>query len=99
LPDRTSASLADWLQAHPSIEILTRDRSTIYAEGAARGVPWAVADMHRTLQIAFGWSDEHLHRFVIHGRLYGADNRFDSRRVRLGDLCLRLRERLLYEYL
>src|SRR5947209_15549346 len=27
-----------------------------------------VADVHRTLQVAFGWSDEHLHRFVIHGR-------------------------------
>jgi transposase len=42
LPDRTATSLADWLQAHPSIEILTRDRSTTYAEGAARGAPRAV---------------------------------------------------------
>jgi hypothetical protein len=56
------------------------------------------ADLHRTLQVAFGWSDEHLHRFVIHGRLYGADSLFDSHRVRLGDLGLRLRERFLYEY-
>ena len=30
-----------------------------------------VADLHRTLHVAFGWSDEHLHRFVIQGRLYG----------------------------
>jgi hypothetical protein len=57
-----------------------------------------IADLHRTLQVAFGWSDEHLHRFVIHGRLYGADSRFASRRVRLGDFGLRLRERFLYEY-
>jgi hypothetical protein len=57
-----------------------------------------VADLHRTLQVAFGWSDEHLHRFVIQGRLYGADSLFDSRQVRLGDLGLRLRERFLYEY-
>lgn len=42
LPDRTAKSLADWLQTHPSIEILTRDRSTTYAEGAARGAPRAV---------------------------------------------------------
>jgi len=45
-----------------------------------------IADLHRTLQIAFGWSDEHLHRFVIQGRLYGDDSLFDSRRVRLADL-------------
>jgi hypothetical protein len=57
-----------------------------------------VADLHRTLQVAFGWSDEHLHRFVIQGRLYGDDSLFDSRRVRLADLGLRLRERFVYEY-
>ena len=28
----------------------------------------SIADLHRTLQVAFGWSGEHLHRFVIHGR-------------------------------
>src|SRR5712691_4947791 len=42
LPDRTATSLADWLHAHPSVEIGTRDRSATYAEGAARGVPQAV---------------------------------------------------------
>ncbi len=42
LPDRTATSLADWLHAHPSVEIVTRDRSATYAEGAARGVPQAV---------------------------------------------------------
>jgi len=31
LPDRTAESLAQWLQAHPSIELVTRDRSTDYA--------------------------------------------------------------------
>jgi len=30
-----------------------------------------VADLDRTLQVAVGWSDEHLHRFVIQGRLHG----------------------------
>jgi hypothetical protein len=57
-----------------------------------------VADLHRTLQVTFGWSDEHLHPFVIQGRLYGDDSLFDSRRVRLADLGLRLRERFVYEY-
>ena len=30
-----------------------------------------LAQLHHTLQIAFGWSDLHLHRFRIHGRNYG----------------------------
>src|SRR5450756_2878359 len=30
-----------------------------------------IADLHAVLQAAFGWADEHLHRFVIHGREYG----------------------------
>jgi hypothetical protein len=30
-----------------------------------------IADLHYTLQTAFGWSDEHLHRFHIHGQDYG----------------------------
>jgi hypothetical protein len=33
LLDRTAASLAGWLVAHPSLEVVTRDRSTAYAEG------------------------------------------------------------------
>ena len=57
-----------------------------------------VADLHAVLQIAFGWSDEHLHRFVIQGRHYGDDGRADPRRVRLSDLGLRVGERWLYEY-
>jgi hypothetical protein len=57
-----------------------------------------IADLHRTLQVAFAWRDEHLHRFVIHGRLYGEDGLVDSRRVQLADLGLRLGERFLYEY-
>src|SRR5438477_1061276 len=71
--------------------LLVRDDSTI-------------ADLHATLQIALGWSDEHLNRFVIHGREYGVGHlggisfRDDSRRVRLADLGLRLREGVLYEY-
>ena len=32
-----------------------------------------VADLHATLQVALGWSDEHLHRFLIQGRQYGHD--------------------------
>jgi hypothetical protein len=63
-----------------------------------------VADLHALLQICFGWSDEHLHRFVIQGREYGVGHiggpgfRDDPRRVRLEGLGLRLDERFVYEY-
>src|SRR6266700_1351757 len=58
----------------------------------------SIADLHATLQPALGWSDEHLHRFVIHGCQYGDGGRADPRRVRLSDLGLRVGERFLYEY-
>jgi hypothetical protein len=63
-----------------------------------------IADMHGTLQTAFGWTDEHLNRFVVHGREYGVRHDGgigfgdDPRHVRLADLGLRARERFLYEY-
>jgi hypothetical protein len=30
-----------------------------------------IADLNATLQIALGWSDSHLNRFLIQGREYG----------------------------
>ncbi len=30
-----------------------------------------ISDLHRVLQVAFGWYDEHLHRFDIFGQDYG----------------------------
>lgn len=42
LPDREASSLEHWLQAHPGIEILSRDRSSAYADGASKGAPQAV---------------------------------------------------------
>ena len=30
-----------------------------------------IAELHTIIQIAFGWSDSYLHRFVIHGKSYG----------------------------
>jgi hypothetical protein len=63
-----------------------------------------IAALHATVQTAFGWSDEHLHRFVIHGREYGVGYlgglgfRDDPHQVRLGQLGLRVGERFRYEY-
>jgi len=30
-----------------------------------------IADLHCIIQIAMGWTDTHLHRFIIHGKDYG----------------------------
>jgi transposase len=42
LPDRESETLAKWLQAHPTVRIVSRDRAGAYAEGAPQGAPGAV---------------------------------------------------------
>jgi pRiA4b ORF-3-like protein len=54
--------------------------------------------------LALGWTDSHLPRFLIHGKEYGiaydggigfAD---DPKQMRVADFQFRLRERLLYGY-
>ena len=63
-----------------------------------------IAGLHAMLQVAFGWTGTHLHRFVVQGREYGigydGGPSFgdDPRRVRLGDLGLRPTERFTYHY-
>lgn len=42
LPDRQAETVAHWLQQHPGIEIITRDRSRDYANAASTGAPQAV---------------------------------------------------------
>jgi transposase len=48
LEDATAESFATWLEKHPTVEVISRDRGTTFADGANRGAPQA-------LQIADRW--------------------------------------------
>ena len=64
----------------------------------------SIATLHELLQIAFDWSDFHLHRFVIRGKEYRLSRMgcttfaADARKVLLSQFHFRVNERFLYEY-
>lgn len=59
---------------------------------------------HDVLQIAMGWTDSHLHQFVVDGVVYGlSDPDWDmpvksSARVRLDQVLREPKDQLVYEY-
>ena len=63
-----------------------------------------LADLHYGIQIAFAWTDYHLHRFRIRGKEYGIPRlggpwySRNARDLRLIDFHFRMNERFLYEY-
>ena len=42
LPERTAESVIAWLEAHPEVEVVSRDRGGTYVDGATQGAPLAI---------------------------------------------------------
>jgi transposase len=42
LPERSVSVLRDWLQNHPEVEVISRDRGDEYIKGASEGAPQAI---------------------------------------------------------
>jgi hypothetical protein len=60
--------------------------------------------LHQTLQIAMGWTNSHLHQFIVGGVYYGEPNQdFDfevvnEKRTRLHQIVRGMRAKFVYEY-
>jgi transposase len=52
LPDRDAATVSAWLRAHPAVELVSRDRSSVYSQAASEAAPKAqqVADRWHLLK-------------------------------------------------
>jgi hypothetical protein len=71
-------------------------RSFLIADSAS------LSKLHETLQIVMGWTNSHLHQFVLKGQSYGEPDGetdlIDERKVRVRDLLKRRSDALMYEY-
>jgi hypothetical protein len=65
----------------------------------------SLPQLHRAIQIAMGWTDSHLHQFVVGGECYGVPDpdfgdidTLDERPVKLGQIMTSEKDSILYEY-
>jgi transposase len=75
LPDRSAETTESWLHNHPTVTIISRDRSTTYAAGASAGAPDAVqvADRFHILKNLREAIEQELQRHGIVLERTGAD--------------------------
>ena len=63
-----------------------------------------LGELHEVIQIAMGWTDTHLHQFVIGGERYGVpdldfeDETISENGIRIGSLLKKEKQRITYEY-
>jgi transposase len=75
LPDRQVETVRQWLAQHPSVEIVTRDRSQDYAQAITQGAPQAVqiADCWHLLKNLTDALYKVLHSYAKRLRWWGVD--------------------------
>lgn len=68
---------------------------------------FSLAKLHDVLQLSMGWTDSHMHQFIIGKDFYGhpaeeddwGDRKvFDERKTKLSDLKTKIKKNFIYEY-
>ncbi|GMQ83028.1 MAG: hypothetical protein BMS9Abin05_2500 [Rhodothermia bacterium] len=63
-----------------------------------------LSDFHDVIQVAMGWTDSHLHQFIIGEKFYGMPDPagwsdcVDERSVSLGEVLRKRKGKMMYEY-
>jgi len=64
----------------------------------------SLKDLHQVIQVAFGWTDSHLHQFIADGIFYGQPDPESGARavsessVRVGEVLQAEKDAMIYEY-